>query len=63
MKRGMINLGFLSYYEDGGEGEVYLDAEFFDLHGIIQLDILGDWIHLLESIQKAVNKMEYGEHQ
>ena len=60
MKRGMINLGFLSYYEDGGEGEVYLDAEFFNLHEVIQLDILGDWIHLLASIQEAVNK--YGEH-
>ena len=61
MKRGMINLGFLSYYDEGGEGEVYLDAGFFDLDGIIQLDTLGDWIHLLESIQKAVHKAEYGE--
>lgn len=63
MKLGMTNLGFLSYDDDEGEGEVYLDAEFFDLHGVIQLDILGDWIHLLESIQKAVHKAEYGELQ
>lgn len=60
MKRGMIDLGFLSYYEDEGEGEVYLDAEFFNLDETMQLDILSDWIHLLASIQEAVNK--YGEH-
>ena len=62
MRQGMTNIGFLSYHDEDVEGEVYLDAEFFDLDGILQLDILGDWIHLLESIKKAVHKAEYGEH-
>ena len=63
MKQGMISLGFLSYDEMvGREGEVYLDAEFFNFYQLTQLKMLKDWIDLLESIRESINGSKFGEH-
>jgi len=63
MKQGMISLGFLSYDEMvRGEGEVYLDAEFFNFYQLTQLKMLKDWIDLLESIRESINGSKFGEN-
>jgi len=60
----MINYGRLVYNEEKEEGEVLLDPDFFhEVHQVIQLDTLKDWIYYLTELYEDIRIDCYEERQ
>ena len=51
-----MNCAYLSCEEEGGR--VLLDAKFFELDRVVQLDLLQDWQHDLERVYESILELE-----